>query len=106
MIPKHESKRDSLDVFTFVPHTHEYCKENTKSPRRRLAENCSLWALRVTEGGSSVSLWVWKELKKKDNIEGKVGRVCAAGLLLSRPGDISEREMFRFNSGCGWRSHP
>lgn len=54
MIPKHESKRDSLDVFTFAPHTHEYCKENTKSPRRRLAENCSLWALRVTEGGSSV----------------------------------------------------
>lgn len=52
MIPKHESKRDSLDVFTFVPHTHEYCKENTKSPRRRLAENCSLWALRVTVGAA------------------------------------------------------
>lgn len=36
LIPKHESKRDSLDVFTFVPRAHEYCKENTKSRRRRV----------------------------------------------------------------------
>lgn len=81
LIPKHESKRDSLDVFTFAPHTHEYCKENTKSPRRRLAENCSLWALRVTEGGSSV-----RNFKKRTILRVKLVVFVLQGFSCPRQG--------------------